>query len=174
MLKSYLRSAWRHTMKNKGYSALNIFGLAMGMSIALMIGLWVRYQFSYDRFLPGYSQLYQVARDFNSNGEKLTFTTTSLKLANTLRKDIPEIEYVAETDWMGAHGLIAGDRKFYLSGAQVAGDFLKMFQYELLVQGHADGAAERPLFYCPDTVCGHCLIWRSEPDRQNGARRQRR
>src|SRR5579872_6841310 len=100
MLKIYLRSAWRHIRKNKGYSALNIFGLAMGMSVALMIGLWVHYQFSYDRFLPGYSQLYQVARDFNSNGEKLTFTTTSLKLANTLRKDIPGIEYVAETDWM--------------------------------------------------------------------------
>ncbi|MES1221805.1 MAG: ABC transporter permease, partial [Bacteroidota bacterium] len=56
-----------------------------------------------------------------------------------LRTQIPEIEYVAESSGMGGpHGLIVGDKKFYLTGAEVQGDFLKMFQYPLL-----KGSAEK-------------------------------
>jgi hypothetical protein len=71
-------------------------------------------------------------RNFNSNGDTLTFRTTTLKLADVLRKEIPEIEYVAESDWMNAHGLLVGDKKFYMRGARIGSDFLKMFQYSLL------------------------------------------
>src|SRR6516225_8641127 len=97
MFRNYLKSAWRNMLKTRGYSALNISGLAIGMAIALIIGLWVYDQYTYDKFLPEYKQLYQVRRNFNSNGEILNFTSTSLKLADALRSQIPEIEYVAET-----------------------------------------------------------------------------
>src|SRR5438445_2332210 len=131
MLKNYFKIAWRNTIRNKGYSAINILGLAMGMGVALLIGLWVHYQYSYNKYLPDYTQLYRVQRNFNSNGDTLTFATTSLKLADVLRKEIPEIEYVAEADWMGSHGLVVGDKKFYVRGGQTGVDFLKMFQYPL-------------------------------------------
>lgn len=72
-----------------------------------------------------------MQRNFNSNGEILTFATTSLKLAEALRNEIPDIEYVAETDWMAPHGLMVKDKKLYMGGGIVAGDFLKMFQYPL-------------------------------------------
>ena len=52
MLKNYFKIAWRNIVKTKGYSALNISGLAAGMTVALLIGLWVHYQYSYDKFLP--------------------------------------------------------------------------------------------------------------------------
>ncbi|MCW3119884.1 MAG: hypothetical protein JWM28_3966 [Chitinophagaceae bacterium] len=137
MLKSYFKTAWRHIIRSKGYSLLNILGLATGMAVALLIGLWVYNQYSYDKFLPDYQQLYRVQRNFNSNGDTLTFPTTSLKLADVLRNQVPEIEYVAESDWMGSHGLMVENKKFYMKGAQVGGDFLKMFQYPLL-QGNAN------------------------------------
>ncbi|HTI59877.1 ABC transporter permease [Mucilaginibacter sp.] len=139
MIRNYLKIAWRNILSNKIYSALNILGLAAGMAVALIIALWVEYQYSFDKALPNYEQLYQVRRNFNSNGETLTFSTTSLKLADALRNSIPEIEYVAESDWMGSHGLMVGNKKFYMDGAQIGGDFLKMFQYPL-VDGNANTA----------------------------------
>ena len=84
--------------QNNGYSVLNIFGLAIGMAVALLIGLWVYYQYSYDKFLPDYQSVYHVQRNFDSNGDTLTFRSTSLKLADALRNQIPEIQYVAESD----------------------------------------------------------------------------
>lgn len=132
MLKTYLKTAWRNIARTPGYSTLNILGLAIGMGVALLIGLWVYDQYSFDRFLPDQGRLYRVQRNFYSNGDTLTFQTISLKLAETLRSDVPDIEYVAESDWMGPHGLMAGDKKIYVSGGIVGGDFLKMFRFPLL------------------------------------------
>ena len=143
MIKNYLKIAWRNILNNKVYSLLNIFGLAAGMAVALVIGLWVQYQYSYDKSLPNYGQLYQVRRNFNSNGETLTFSSTSLKLADALRNNIPEIENVAESDWMGSHGLKVDNRKFYLAGVQIGSDFLKMFQYPF-IEGNAKTALQDP------------------------------
>jgi hypothetical protein len=75
MFKNYFKTAWRNIVRSKGYSALNIFGLATGMAVALIIGLWVHHQYSYDKFLPKYEQLYQVKRNYHSsNGEYLRLT----------------------------------------------------------------------------------------------------
>ena len=143
MLKNYFKTAWRCIRRGRGYSALNIFGLATGMAVALIIGLWVFNQYSYDKFLPGYKQLYQVTRNFYGNGDTLTYGGTSLKLADALRNQIPEINAVAETDGGSSHGLMVADRKLYLSGNQVAGDFLSMFQFTLL-EGEADKVLKDP------------------------------
>ena len=134
MIKNYFKTAWRSIIKNKAYSVLNVLGLATGMAVALLIGLWVYYQYSYDKFLPDYQRLYRVQRNFNSNGDTLTFLATSLKLADALRNQIPEVEYVAESAGMASpHGLMFNDKKLYINGGIVGSDFLKMFQYQLVV-----------------------------------------
>lgn len=143
MLKNYFKTAWRNILKDKGYSVLNILGLATGMAVALIIGLWVNFQFSYDRFLPNNSQVYQAQYRSTRNGDIQTQMATSLLLAPTLKQDIPEIQYVAQTDWMGEHGLVAGDKKLYIGGAHAGEDFLKIFQYPLL-QGNAANALKDP------------------------------
>jgi hypothetical protein len=143
MIKNYLKIAWRNLVHNGVYSMLNISGLAAGMAVALIIGLWVNYQYSYDRFLPDKDRLYQVMRNFNSNGDTLTFSSTSLKLADVLRDNIPEFEHVSETDGWGAHGLMVGNKKFYWYGGEVQGDFLKMFRYPF-IHGNANAALTDP------------------------------
>src|SRR5664279_153037 len=125
MFKNYFKTAWRNITRTIGYSTLNVAGLTIGMAVALLIGLWVYDQYSFDKFLPEYQLVYRVQRNFYSNGDTLTFQTTSLKLADVLRNQVPEIEYVAESDWMGSHGLTVGDKKLYLNGGQIGGDFLK-------------------------------------------------
>ncbi|MDR6943222.1 ABC transporter permease [Mucilaginibacter pocheonensis] len=143
MIKNYFKVAWRNIANNKAYSAINILGLAAGMAVALLIALWVNNEYSYDKFLPDSDRLYQVRRNFNSNGETLTFSSTSLKLANALRGSIPEIEYVAESDGGSSHGLMVDNKKLYLGGLEIGRDFLKMFKYQML-HGSADIALKDP------------------------------
>ncbi len=132
MFKNYFKTAWRNIIRTIGYSILNVVGLAIGMAVALMIGLWVYGQYSYDKFLPEYQSVYRVQRNYDSNGDTLTFQTTSLKLADALRTQIPEVEYVAESDWTGSHGLNVGDKKLYINGAESGTDIFKIFQYPFL------------------------------------------
>ena len=139
MLKNYFKTAWRNITRTIGYSARNIAGLAIGMAVALRIGLGVYHQYSYDKFLPEYESVYRVQRNFDSNGDTLTFQTTSLKLADALRTQIPEIEYVAESDWTGNHGFNVGDRKLYMGGATAGTDFFKIFQHQF-IEGNANSA----------------------------------
>ena len=68
MIKNYFKTAWRNLVHNKVYSVLNILGLATGMAVALIIGLWVYYQASYDKFLPGYKNIYAVYYRTTGNG----------------------------------------------------------------------------------------------------------
>ncbi len=142
MFRNYLKMAWRNTLHNKVYSALNIAGLAAGMAVALLIGLWVANQYSYDRFLPGYQQLYQVEMNLTSQHNGTTSQTSiALPLTDVLRKEIPGIKYVAESDALGLmnHGLLVGDKKLYLGGGAAGADFFKMFQYPF-VKGNANSA----------------------------------
>ena len=139
MFQNYFKTAWRNLIRKIGYSILNIVGLAIGMAVALLIGLWVYDQYSFDKFLPEYQSVYRVQRNFNSNGDTLTFQTTSLKLADALRTQVPEIEYVAESDWTANHGLNVGDKKLYINGAVAGTDILKIFQYSFL-EGNANAA----------------------------------
>ncbi len=131
-------------LNNKGYSALNIVGLAAGMAVALLIALWVVNEYSYDKFLPGYKSLYQVELNFTDPHEgEHTQQAVSLPIADVLRKEYPEVKYVAETDWMGQHGLLVGTKKLYMNGAAIGSDFLKMFQYPL-IKGNKNDVLKDP------------------------------
>jgi ABC-type antimicrobial peptide transport system permease subunit len=142
MIKNYLKIAWRNIVNNKVYSAINILGLAAGMAVALIIALWVVNEYSYDKFLPNYSQLYQVEMNFSSqhDGEH-TQSSLSIPLTEILRKEIPGIQYVAEADYLGwmNHSLMVGDKKLYLGGGATHPDFFKIFQYPF-VKGNAASA----------------------------------
>ncbi len=142
MFRNYLKIAWRNTLHNKVYSMLNIVGLAAGMAVALLIGLWVTNQYSYDRFLPGYKQLYQVEMNLTSKHDGTTTQTSiALPLTDVLKKEIPGIKYVAEADNIGRmnHGLLVGDKKLYLEGGAAGAEFFKIFQYPF-IKGNANSA----------------------------------
>lgn len=144
MFRIFYKTACRNLLKNKAYSAINILGLAAGMAVTLLIGLWVYHQYSFDRFLPDYQQLYRVQRNFNSNGDTLTFKTSSLRLADALKNGFgAEIEAVAESDWMIPHGLMAGETKIYKPGGMVGSEFLNMFGFPLL-KGNASTVLNDP------------------------------
>ncbi|HEY4060407.1 MAG TPA: ABC transporter permease [Puia sp.] len=143
MFKSYITTAWRNLVSNKTYSALNILGLAIGMAVALIIGLWVVYQYTYDRTLPGYQQAYVVRNRVVRNGDIQIIPATPLPLADALKKEIPEVQYVAHGEFGGKHGLVAGDKKIYDIGLRMGEDFLKIFQFPL-VAGNVNSVFDDP------------------------------
>jgi len=162
MFKNYFKTAWRNLINNKVYSALNILGLATGMAVALIIGLWVYYQFSYDRFLSGYQQAYSVKFKYNNNGEIDVGSATCLPLAETLKKDIPGIRYATQTDWMGPHSLVVGDKKLYSGGAMAGSDFLKIFRYPLL-KGNVDVVLKDPYSIVLNETTAKALFGNEDP-----------
>ncbi|HEX3386928.1 MAG TPA: ABC transporter permease, partial [Mucilaginibacter sp.] len=143
MFKNYLKIAWRNLVRNKVYSALNIAGLAIGMAVALLIGLWINSQYSYDRFLPSYDQLYQVELNFYLTGQVQTQIGSSLPLIEEFKRSYPEVKYASETDWGGQHSLVIGDKKLDPSGLSVGVDFLKMFPYPML-KGNPNSVFSNP------------------------------
>jgi putative ABC transport system permease protein len=136
MFQNYLKVAWRNILNHRVYSILNVVGLAAGMVVALMIGLWIYSQYSYDRFLPAYDRLYQVKLNFNYNGQVQTQTGASLPMIAELRKNYPEVKYATETNWKSTITLIAGEKKINRYGLAVGEDFLKMFPYPM-IKGNA-------------------------------------
>lgn len=135
MLKNHFLIAWRNILKSKGFSSINIIGLAVGMAVTLLIALWAINEYSFDRFLPGYQRLYQVKVNFTGQHDGTTTQDgTSLPLAGVLRTEIPGIKRVAETFGVGheSHDLWAGDKKLFLKGGAVAPDFLQMFRFSFI------------------------------------------
>jgi len=143
MLITFFKTAWRNIVRGKIYTLLNVLGLATGMAVALLIGLWVHYQLSYDRWVPGYEQTYQVRFNYTDNGVIRNQAEVCLPLGGALKKDIPEVEHVAQAFDIGQVVLVAGDKRIY-GDAQYAGEeFLQVFPLPL-VSGDAATALKRP------------------------------
>jgi putative ABC transport system permease protein len=132
MIRNFFKTAWRIMIHKKIYSAINILGLAAGMGVALMIGIWVFAQYRFDRALPGFQLAYQAMNRFDRNGEAQSINACPRPLAAALKRDVSQVEYAATCDWMGPHGILVGDKKLYLHGVQTEPDFLKIFRYRFL------------------------------------------
>ncbi|UBM57295.1 ABC transporter permease [Marinilongibacter aquaticus] len=98
MLRNYLKIAWRNLMRTKGFSAINIFGLAIGMTVAILIGLWVWDEFSFDRKQEKYDRIVQLMQHTERNGEKSTQPWNPYPLADEIRRLYPdEFEQLAQS-----------------------------------------------------------------------------
>ncbi len=69
MIKNYLKIAWRNLVKNKGYSAINIIGLATGMAVGMLIGFWIYDEVTFDTYHTNHKELAQVMTTQTFNGE---------------------------------------------------------------------------------------------------------
>ncbi|MDR9418685.1 ABC transporter permease [Gracilimonas sp.] len=93
MLKNYLKIAFRNLFKNKVYSFINIFGLAVGIACCLLIGLYVHNEWSYDEFHSKSDRLYRAWVHEDYGKDEIYFNSvTPLILASTLENNIPEVE----------------------------------------------------------------------------------
>jgi putative ABC transport system permease protein len=92
MIKNYFKIAFRNLWKNKGYSAINIFGLAVGLATCLLITLYVVNELSYDRYNVKADRIYRISSDLRFGGGDLHMTQTSDMMGQLLKKDYPQVE----------------------------------------------------------------------------------
>ncbi len=92
MLKNHLRTAWRRLRKDKGFSAINIFGLALGLAACIFITLFVRDELSYDRYNTKADRIFRVDADLRINGGTIEDIVTPTPMAAALKKDFPAVE----------------------------------------------------------------------------------
>jgi putative ABC transport system permease protein len=92
MLQNYLKIALRNLLKNKGFSAINIFGLAVGIACCLLITLYVTDELSFDRFHEKADRIYRPNLEVKFGGTEQSVATTSDMLGPTLKKDYPQVE----------------------------------------------------------------------------------
>ena len=87
MFKNNLKIAWRNLVKNKTYSFINIVGLSVGMAVAILIGLWIHDEVSFNKNFDNYNRIAQVIQNVTNNGEVQTWRDVPYPLANELRKN---------------------------------------------------------------------------------------
>src|SRR5688500_3829944 len=129
MLKNYFKIVCRNLLKNKSLSFINIFGLAIGMAFAMLIGLWIQYETSFDRFHKNAHRIAVVRKHTLFNNEKNTQISIPLPLYDELKSNYPEVKRVSRLDWGSPHSLVVGNDKFKKNGTYADPDFLKMFSF---------------------------------------------
>jgi len=145
MLKNYFKIAFRNLFKNKVYSFINIFGLAVGIACCMLIGLYVYNEWSYDEFHSKSDRLYRawVHEDYG-NDEIYFNAVTPVILASTLENNIPEIEET--TRFMNFSNLVKRpDQAESVSETITMADpeFFEMFDFEV-IRGEAASVKDDP------------------------------
>src|SRR3954471_1413414 len=95
MFKNYLKTSIRSLMKNKTFSFINIFGLAVGTLCCIYILLYVQDQYSYDKHHKDVQDIYRVNTTLSLSGDKHNDATSSPPIAPALKADFPEVEQYA-------------------------------------------------------------------------------
>lgn len=137
MFKNYLKIAWRNLIKNKGYTAINIAGLSVGVCCFLLISLFVKNEFSYDKFHSKADKIYRVWQ-YENYGPKEDFinTITPVSMVEVLKSNFPEIE--EGTRVYRFNSLVKrNNNEFNESIRAVDPSFFQMFDFELL-EGNPD------------------------------------
>jgi putative ABC transport system permease protein len=92
MIKNFLNTALRTLMKNKGFTAINILGLALGLAACLLIVFYVVDELSYDRYNKNANRIYRVNEDLKLGENKVQYAVAMAPLAQTLKRDFPAVE----------------------------------------------------------------------------------
>lgn len=170
MLKHNLLLIYRNFLRAKGFFLINLVGLSTGLVCTLLIYLWVRDEVNMDKFHAKDSRLFQVMEFQNYADEIMTTTSTPGILAETLKEEVPEVEYAATTTWISPFTLSVKENNIKANGFYVGEDFFNIFSYPL-IEGNPDKVLEdktaivisrelaKKLFNTDENVIGKTVEW---------------
>jgi len=140
MFKNYFKTAWRNLTRGKGFSFINITGLAAGMAGAILILLWLQNEISFDKFHDNKDNLYEVyGLTSNTDGHPFAIPVVSQPLGPALKQDYPEIEAASRVKDIGNFLFTVNNRSFTnVNASFVDSSFLNMFNFPL-TEGNKDG-----------------------------------
>lgn len=144
MLSNYIKVAFRNIFRHKGYTFLNVAGLALGITCCLLILLWVMDELSYDQFHKNKNSIYRVEQDQFYSGKVFHVNVTPYPMAQGLIDEIPEVKDATPYPSAGTLLLRYGEKAFFENTIRaVTPAFLRMFSFPL-IQGNKETALENP------------------------------
>src|SRR3990170_5355273 len=143
MYKNYFMIGWRNLLKNKSFSTINIGGLSVGMAFALITGLWIQNELSYDSFHSNSDRMALVLKHTLFNDQKSTMQATPYPLHEELKTSYPEVKRASKVSFEFERTLKVGDNTVNKIGRYVDPDFLEMFSFPL-VKGDIETALKDP------------------------------
>ncbi|RIA11080.1 ABC-type antimicrobial peptide transport system permease subunit [Flavobacteriaceae bacterium MAR_2010_72] len=142
MIKNYFKIAWRNLLKNKVYSFINIFGLAIGMAVTITIGLWIADELSYDSYFKNHDRIAQVYQSQTFNGKVGTGPAIPRPLEMTLRESYgSNFKHISMSSWTQSRYLKYQDNSISRQGNFMQESGLEIFEFNIL-KGEKNGLKE--------------------------------
>jgi putative ABC transport system permease protein len=161
MFSNYLTVAWRLLRKSKLYSSINIIGLAAGMAVAILIGIWVWDEVSFDTYHVNHARLANVLSIVSANGEITVAPFAAVPLAAELRAKYPDDFKALALVASQVHDLAAGNKKISQWGTWAQPAFPEMFTLHML-KGSRD-ALKDPACMLVDQTLAKSLFGDADP-----------
>lgn len=142
MFKNYLKIAWRNLLKNKGYSAINIGGLALGMAVTLIIGLWIKDELNHNSYFENRDQIAQIFQSQTFNGQTGTGPAIPRPLEKALRDGYGDnFKHLVMSSWNISRYLKYKDKSLSKTGNFMQREAPDMLKLKIL-KGEKDGLRE--------------------------------
>ncbi|HTF22153.1 MAG TPA: ABC transporter permease [Chryseolinea sp.] len=133
MYKSYFTIAWRNLLRNQGYSLINIGGLAVAMTIATLIGLWVWSELSFDKHHQHYGRIVQIMQQQTVDGKVITGYAIPRPLENAMRDNYGnDFTHLSMSTWTDDNILTWGEHSISQTGNAVQKDFPEMISLRMI------------------------------------------
>ena len=143
MIKNYFKVAWRNLLKNKVYSFINIFGLAIGMAVTIMITLWVTDELSFNNYFEKHDRIAQIYQSQTFNGNVGTGQAIPRPLEMLLRNEYANnFNHIAMSSWTNSSYIKYGETNISRSGNYIQPEGLDIFTPEIL-KGAKNGLNEQ-------------------------------
>jgi ABC-type antimicrobial peptide transport system permease subunit len=153
MYKSYLKIGWRNILKNRGYSFINIGGLACSLMVAIFIGLWISDEISFNRYHYNYSSIAEVYRIENYDGKidvnRVQVTGLGTLLRNEYASHFKNVVLLRQR--IEDRVLATGDKKFSQLGYFMQPEGAEMFSLEM-VKGRIDGLKDMKSIFLSESL----------------------
>ena len=142
MFKNYLKIAWRNLTKNKGYTIINVGGLALGMAVALIIGLWINDELSHNSYFSNKDQIAQVYQSQTNNGETGTGPAIPRPLETAFRDGyMDNFKHLVMSSWTTSQYLKYKETTISREGNFIQREAPEMLDLKIL-KGEKDGIRE--------------------------------
>ena len=133
MIKNYFKIAWRNLIKNKAHTIINVTGLSVGMAVAMLIGLWIWDEVSYDHYFKDHDRIVQVMQHQTFNGVIETQNSIPIPLGAKLRQDYKsDFKYAVLSTWTYDHIIAYGEKKLTQQGNYMQAEAPDLFSLNMI------------------------------------------
>ncbi len=159
MFKNYFKIGLRSLLRNKFFTAINIFGLTLGMTTCLLIMLYVQDEMSYDRFNKKADQIVRVVFRGSIQGEKMKEAMVMPPVAQTFKSEYPEVLEATRLRNYGNPRITYGDKTFKENAfAYVDSNFFEVFTLPFLKGNPKTALLEPNTIVISETVAKNILV----------------